>query len=118
MSDVQRCRACAIDVTNSKGKKQRRTLSRNAPFCVVLTPIAAIVREDVDVKKFEEGYICKNCSRELEKIQRLEAQLNEAKKSMLETQLILYLLSSHPQPLIIRLRAYSLLRYVQSARNV
>jgi hypothetical protein len=41
--------------------------------------------DNLDVKKFqEEGhYVCRSCSRELEKMERLEAQLNEVKRNML-----------------------------------
>ena len=67
MSGVQRCRVCDTDVTDKK-KKQKRTLSGNAPFCVALTSIASSVRADLYVIKFEEGYISKSCSRELEVI--------------------------------------------------
>ena len=81
MSDVQRCRACATNVDGAEQKKQRRTL--NAPFRVALTPIASSVSDSLDVQKFEEGYVCKSCSRELEKMQRLESQLNEVKRNLM-----------------------------------
>ena len=70
-------RACGVDV--AKDKKQRQTISGNATFCSILTPMASTVSDQLDVKKFEEGYVCKVCSRELEKMQKLQAQLDEVK---------------------------------------
>ena len=77
MSTSKFCRACGIDV--AKDKKQRRTISGNA---TILTPMASTVIDQLDVKKFEEGYVCKVCSRELEKMQKLQAQLDEVKGSI------------------------------------
>ena len=74
------CRACGVDV--AKDKKQRRTISRNAIFCSTLIPMASAVSDRLDVSKFEEGYVCKVCSRELEKMQKLQAQLDEVKGSI------------------------------------
>ena len=56
---------CATNVDEAEQKKQRCTL--NAPFLVVLTPIASSVSDTLDVKIFEEGYIYKSCSRELKR---------------------------------------------------
>ena len=67
----------------AKDKKQRRTICGNATFCSTLTPLASTVSDQLDVKKFEESYVCKSCSRELEKIQKLQAQLEEVKGSIL-----------------------------------
>ena len=35
------------------------------------------------MKRFEEGYVCRSCFRELEKAQRLQAQLDELKGNLL-----------------------------------
>ena len=80
MSTSKFCRVCGIDV--AKDKKQRWTISGNATFCSILTPMAYTVIDQLDVKKFEEGYVCKVCSRELEKMQELQAQLDEVKGSI------------------------------------
>ena len=59
------CRACGVDVAK---EKQRHTLKGNATFCSI-TPMASTVSDQLDVRKFEEGYVCKAYSRELEKLQ-------------------------------------------------
>jgi nucleotidyltransferase/DNA polymerase involved in DNA repair len=74
------CRVCDVDL--GVNKKNWRSISGNS-CCSVLTNIARSSLEasssesSLDVKKFEEGYLCRGCLKIIEKLHKLQSQVNE-----------------------------------------
>ncbi len=74
------CRICDVDL--GVNKKNWRSISGNY-CCSVLTNIARNSLEasnsesSLDVKKFEEGYLCRGCLKTVEKLHKLQLQVNE-----------------------------------------
>ena len=72
-------RVCGVDL--DVNKKNRCSLSRNI-CCFIPTEIAISslgVESTLDVKKFEDGYVCRGCFREIEKVYKVQIQVNELK---------------------------------------
>ena len=76
------CRVCGTDV--ELNKKNRRSVSGN-PCCKTLLEVAACSLEanfsgaQLDLKRFEEGYVCKGCFREVDRLHRLQKQVVDLK---------------------------------------
>ena len=76
------CRVCGADL--GVNKKNWRSISGNS-CCSLLTDIArnALSSESsLDVRRFEEGYVCRGCLRTVEKLHKLQRQVNELKAQM------------------------------------
>ena len=70
-----------------QGSKEQALVVWSA-VCCTLIPFATSVIESSsqslpDVSNFENGYACKSCYREVEKLQKLQKQLGELKESFL-----------------------------------
>lgn len=78
------CRECGADV--GKDQKNRRSLSGSAVYCTLIpfaTSVTDSSSQSIDVSNFENGYACKSCYGEVEKLQKLQKQLGELKESVL-----------------------------------
>ena len=68
-------------------KKNRRSLSRNI-CCSVLTEIAGSSLETcqsgsrLDTSKFEEGYLCRSCFKDVEKLYKLQLEISNLKETV------------------------------------
>ena len=76
---------CGVDV--EANKKNRRSLSSNDLCRAVLTDIAlrchsGTSRSHLDLQKYQEGYVCKSCFRELERLSVQEKRVRELKESI------------------------------------
>ena len=81
--DRASCRVCGVDLGDNK--KDWRSITGH-PCCSILTDIARSSLEasnpdssSLDVKKFEEGYLCRACLRKVEKVYKLQMQVDELK---------------------------------------
>ena len=73
---------CGVDV--EADKKNRRSLSSSDVCRTILTDIhlscsQGTGRSQLDVQKFQEGYMCKSCFREIERLSVHEKQARELK---------------------------------------
>ena len=77
--DPTYCRVCGVDL--GANKKNWRSISGNS-CCSLLTDIAKNASSSLDIKKFEEGYLCRGCLRTLEKLHKLQMQVNQLADEM------------------------------------
>ena len=85
------CRACGVDVDDSKERKSRRSLS-DSTICSLLTGFATSAVKALptchgyefclDMENFEAGYVCRRCFRELTKLNNLQKQLIDTKEAI------------------------------------
>ena len=91
---------CGVDV--EANKKNRRSLSSSDLCCAVLTDIAqGTSRSRLDLQKFQEGYVCKSCFRELERLSVQEKRVRELREtieSKVQKQLDLHCSSESTRP--------------------
>ena len=76
---------CGVDVEASK--KNRRSLSSNDHCRAILTDIAlncyqCTSSSHLDLQRFQEGYVCKSCFREIERLSVQEKQVRELKETI------------------------------------
>ena len=94
---MNHCRACGVDVDNSKKNRHKLSGPMGKTICSTLTKFAAnAVRTSpghsqdlelhvhLDEEQFEAGYVCKSCYRELDKLQSLQIQIVELQKTVSE----------------------------------
>ena len=79
------CRLCGVDLGTNK--KNRRSLSRN--ICrSVLTEVAVTSLETcqsgsrLDTSKFEEGYLCRSCFKDVGKLYKLQLEISNFKETV------------------------------------
>ena len=73
------CRLCGVDTDVNKN---RRSLSTNDRFHSILTDIAVrccegTSRSHLDIQKFQDGYLCRPCFREVERLSLQESQVRD-----------------------------------------
>ena len=76
---------CGVDV--EVRKKNRRSLSSNDHCRAILTDIAlncyqCTSSSHLDLQRFQEGYVCKSCFREIERLSIQEKQVRELKETI------------------------------------